>query len=173
MKKFAVTIISDAVVESDTKDEAIQKAKAMLKSGIDTCDDADFFASEITDVPYAEEIKTKSAPELRPFTVLLEATSTKEVELMAVDADAAMELAHEMYFNTGALDFTDEDVDCIHATVIDEEEDMEDTLKDLDARKTAVLTELVRDIREVDIPAEELAVMLKDGLDRLVEAIAG
>lgn len=173
MKKFAVTIISDAVVESGTKDEAIQKAKAMLKSGIDTCDDADFYASEITETPYAEEFEDHSGPDLRPFTVLLEATSTKAVELMAVDADAAMELAHEMYFNTGALDFTDEDVDCIHATVIGEEEDLEDTLKDLDARKTAVLTELVRDIREVDIPAEELAVMLKGALDRLVEAVAG
>lgn len=182
MKKYAVTIThpasADVVIEARSKAEAIKKAKSMFGVGvqigfeveIDDPDAPNFFAVELTgDGNPAEKVVPSG---LKEYTVMLEAKSYKEVPLKAVSAEAAMQLAHEMYFRTDALDFNDGDVESIVATVIadEEKEAVEEHGEGDESAKFAPLLRLVRTIRDFDGPDEAVAAILKDGLDAIYGA---
>ena len=179
MKNYAVTIThpasADVDIEARSKAEAINKVKSMLGVGaqidfeveIDNPDAPNFFAVELTgDGKPAEEVVPSG---LKEYTVMLEAKSYKEVPLKAVSAETAMQLAHEMYFRTDALDFNDGDVESIVATVIEgaDKEAVEEPGESDESAMLDPLLRLVRAIRDCDGPDETVAAILKDGLDAI------
>ena len=68
---------------------------------------------------------------MKSYMVTLEATSIKEVPIKAVSPEAAEELVRQMYFNSDVLDFSDENVERVVATVVAEDDDDEDALMGL------------------------------------------
>ena len=101
------------------------------------------------------------------YVVTLEATSYKEVPISAASEEAALELAHEMYFNSGVLEFGDDDVVEITAGIKDDHAyDMseEENLDELEA-----LCDIVRFIRFTDAPEKVVA----HGLKRTMEYLRG
>lgn len=135
MKKFIVTATAPATAEitvsAKCREEAIDMAESMIDMGkaldftldILDADDVELSAKE-ADTPARND-----TPVLKPYLVTLEATSVKEVPIKAVSAEAAEELVRQMYFNSDVLDFSDEDVERVVATVIPEDdEDDEDAL---------------------------------------------
>lgn len=103
-----------------------------------------------------------SIPEV--FMVALEATSYKEIPIRACSENEALELARDMYFNTDTIEFTDEDVEAVSASVIDD--DTEDTDGGIADRKLEAMTQLVHTIRAIDLPDAEVADMLVDFMDK-------
>ena len=139
MKKFIVTATAPATakitVSAECREDAIDKAESMIDMGkaldfsvdILDADDVELSAKE-ADTPAVNRLAS-DAPVLKPYLVTLEATSVKEVPIKAVSAEAAEELVRQMYFNSDVLDFSDEDVERVVATVMTEdEEDDEDAL---------------------------------------------
>ena len=139
MKKFIVTATAPATakitVSAECREEAIDKAESMIDMGkvldfsvdILDADDVELSAKE-ADTPTANGLASDT-PALKPYLVTLEATSVKEVPIKAVSAEAAEELVRQMYFNSDVLDFSDEDVERVVATVMTEDaEDDEDAL---------------------------------------------
>lgn len=133
MKKYIVTATAPATAEitvfAECREEAIDKAESMIDMGkaldfsvdILDADDVDLSAKE-----YNASVANGPAsdtPELKPYLVTLEATSVKEVSIKAVSPEAAEELARQMYFNSDVLDFSDEDVERVVATVMTEDDD--------------------------------------------------
>ena len=116
MKNYMVGIIApayaDVFVSAETEEEAIEKVKALLEAGEEPEFDVD--TGEPEDLDYEilplEKGADEAAPNLRLFTVMMEATSSKCVPIRAVSEDAALELARKMYFNSDTLDFTNDDV---------------------------------------------------------------
>jgi len=147
MDKFTVT-----VTDPETgKTESITMNKVP-----DNCADApiqELFQS------LAKNRKNKAEKEygtanLQPFTVVLKATSYKEVPVNAVSSDAAQELVREMYFRSDAIEFTDDDVTSIESFV--DGEDYGDGV----APEFLPLLQMVRIIRYTNAPDEELAEIL-------------
>lgn len=139
MKKFIVTAIAPATakitVSAECREEAINKAESMIDMGkaldfsvdILDADDVELSAKE-ADQPTVGDLASDT-PALKPYLVTLEATSVKEVPIKAVSAEAAEELVRQMYFNSDVLDFSDEDVERVVATVMsDDDEADEDVL---------------------------------------------
>ena len=139
MKKYIVTATAPATAEitvfAECREEAIDKAESMIDMGkaldfsvdILDADDVELSAKE-ADQPTVGDLASDT-PALKPYLVTLEATSVKEVPIKAVSAEAAEELVRQMYFNSDVLDFSDEDVERVVATVMTEDaEDDEDAL---------------------------------------------
>ena len=139
MKKFIVTATAPATakitVSAECREEAIDKAESMIDMGkaldfsvdILDADDVELSAKE-ADQPTIGDLASDT-PALKPYLVTLEATSVKEVPIKAVSAEAAEELVRQMYFNSDVLDFSDEDMERVVATVMsDDDEADEDAL---------------------------------------------
>ncbi len=103
-----------------------------------------------------------SIPEV--FMVALEATSYKEIPIRACSENEALELARDMYFNTDTIEFTDEDVEAVSASVIDDgTKDADDGIADC---KLEAMTQLVHTIRAVDLPDVVVADVLVEFLGK-------
>ncbi len=139
MKKYVVTATAPATAEitvsARCREEAIDKAESMIDMGkplefsvdILDADDVELSAREVNST--AANAPDSVTLELKPYMVTLEATSIKEVPIKAVSPEAAEELVRQMYFNSDVLDFSEEDVERVVATVIPEDdEDDEDAL---------------------------------------------
>lgn len=139
MKKFIVTATAPATakitVSAECREGAINKAESMIDMGkaldfsvdILDADDVELSAKE-ADQPTVGDL-VSDTPALKQYLVTLEATSVKEVPIKAVSAEAAEELVRQMYFNSDVLDFSDEDVERVVATVMsDDDEADEDSL---------------------------------------------
>lgn len=139
MKKFIVTATAPATakitVSAECREDAIDKAESMIDMGkafdfsvdILDADDVELSAKE-ADQPTVGGLASDT-PALKPYLVTLEATSVKEVPIKAISAEAAEELVRQMYFNSDVLDFSDEDVERVVATVMsDDDEADEDAL---------------------------------------------
>ena len=141
MKKYVVTATAPATAEitisARCKEEAIDKAESMIDMGkpldfsVDVldADDVELSAREVNAT--AANAPESVTLELKPYMVTLEATSVKEVPIKAVSPEAAEELVRQMYFNSDVLDFSDEDVERVVATVVAEDDDDEDALMGL------------------------------------------
>ena len=141
MKKYVVTATAPATAEitvsARCREEAIDKAESMIDMGkpldfsvdILDADDVELSAREVNAT--AANAPDSVTPELKPYMVTLEATSVKEVPINAVSPEAAEELVRQMYFNSDVLDFSDEDVERVVATVVAEDDDDEDALMGL------------------------------------------
>ena len=138
MKKFIVTATAPATakitVSAECREDAIDKAESMIDMGkaldfsvdILDADDVELSAKE-ADQPTVGGLASDT-PALKPYLVTLEATAVKEVPIKAISAEAAEELVRQMYFNSDVLDFSDEDVERVVATVMSDDEADEDAL---------------------------------------------
>lgn len=116
MKNYLVGVIApayaDVFVTAENETEAIEKIKAQIEAGdepefeVETGEPEDL----VFEILPLEKDSGEGASDLKEFTVTLEAFSTKCVPIRAVSEEAALALAHEMYFNTETLEFTDDDV---------------------------------------------------------------
>ena len=101
------------------------------------------------------------------YVVTLEATSYKEVPISAASEEAALELAHEMYFNSGMLEFSDDDVVEITAGIKDD--DANDIDEDEPIDEIEPFCDIVRFIRFIDAPEKVVARGLERALEHLLE----
>ena len=101
------------------------------------------------------------------YVVTLEATSYKEVPVSAASEEAALELAHEMYFNSGELEFSDDDV--IEITAGIKADDTNDASEVVSIDELEALCDIVRFIRFTDTPEKAVAI----GLVRTMEYLRG
>lgn len=101
------------------------------------------------------------------YVVTLEATSYKEVSISAASEEAALELAHEMYFNSGALEFSDDDVVEITAGI--KGDDVHDISEGENLDDLEPLCDIVRFIRFTDVPEKVVARGLERALEHLLE----
>lgn len=141
MKKYVVTATAPATAEitvsARCREEAIDKAESMIDMGkplefsvdILDADDVELSAREVNST--AANAPDSVTLELKPYMVTLEATSIKEVPIKAVSPEAAEELVRQMYYNSDVLDFSDEDVERVVATVVAEDEVDDDALMGL------------------------------------------
>lgn len=98
--------------------------------------------------------ETADSSGLKPYVVILEATSVKEVPVNAASPDAAAKLVKEMYDTSDVIDFTDADVVSLTPKVIEVEK------KSIDDFAVETMTELVRLIRTSDAPDDVLGKVL-------------
>lgn len=101
------------------------------------------------------------------YVVTLEATSYKEVPISADSEEAALELAHDMYFNSGVLEFVDDDVVEITAGIKDDA--AHDICEEENLDELEALCDIVRFIRFTDAPEKVVA----HGLKRTMEYLHG
>lgn len=101
------------------------------------------------------------------YVVTLEATSYKEVHISAASEEAALELANEMYFNSGALEFNDNNVVEITASIKDD--DVHDISEEENLDELESLCDIVRFIRCTDAPEKVVARGLEYALEYLLE----
>lgn len=101
------------------------------------------------------------------YVVTLEATSYKEVPISAASEEAALELAHDMYFNSGVLEFVDDDVVEITAGIKDDA--AHDICEEENLDELEALCDIVRFIRFTDAPEKVVA----HGLKRTMEYLHG
>jgi hypothetical protein len=98
------------------------------------------------------------------YVVTLEATSYKEVPISAASEEAALELAHDMYFNSGVLKFSDDDVVEITAGIKGD-----DAYDIREGENLEPLGDIVRLIRFTDAPEKVVARGLERALEHLLE----
>ena len=166
MKEFAVTItvpaFADMIVEAETRDAAIAQIKENLASGIELDfelemsdpEDMGFFAC-----PLDRENTAPRRPELKDYTVTLEAESYQEVPVKAVSEADALQRVYEMYNRSDAIDFNDSHVIRIKPGI-----------KDTDDPRSAMkglLENTVRIIRESDCSNAEMADTLQRAIDKV------
>ena len=108
--------------------------------------------------------KVANSADLKPYVVILEASSVKEVPIKAESPEAAVKLAYEMYSTSDVIDFTDADVISVTPKVLEVEE------KSLDEFKAETMTELVRLIRSSDAPDDVLGLVLDRMITDIFEA---
>ena len=166
MKEFAVTItvpaFADMIVEAETRDAAIAQIKENLASGIEldfelemsNPEDMGFFACALVRGP-----RTLRHPELKDYTVTLEAESYQEVPVKAVSEADALQRVYEMYNRSDAIDFNDSHVIRIKPGIKDVD-DPRSSMKGL-------LENAVRIIRESDCSNAEMAVTLQHAIDKI------
>ena len=166
MKEFAVTIavpaFADMIVEAETRDAAIAQIKEYLASGIELDfdlelsdpEDMDYFAC-----PLDRENPASRHPELKDYTVTLEAESYQEVPVKAVSEADALQRVYEMYNRSDAIDFNDSHVIRIKPG-IKEADDPRSAMKGL-------LENTVRFIRESDCSNAEMADILQCAIDKV------
>ena len=167
MKEYAVTITvpayADMVVAAETREAAIAQIKENLASGIeldfemDVVDPEDmyYFAYPLDE----SQNSTGRYPELKDFTVTLEAESYQEVPVKAVSEAAALQLVHEMYNCSDAIDFNDSHVVRIKPGI------KEDSERRIAMKK--LLEKAVRMIRESDCSNAEMADILQNAIDEV------
>ena len=160
MKEFAVTItlpaFADMLVEAETKDAAIAQIKENLKKGLEVEFDLEFGNPEDMDFfayPLSGKSEESPRPELKNFTVTLEAKSYQEVPIKAVSEEAAIQLVYEMYNKTDAIDFNDSHVMQIVSGIKSEDDSSEHSVE--------LLTEIIGHIRDSDLSDYALALMLQ------------
>ena len=166
MKEFAVTItvpaFADMIVEAETRDAAIAQIKENLASGIELDfdlelndpEDMDYFACSLD-----RENTTSRHPELKDYTVTLEAESYQEVPIKAVSEADALQRVYEMYNRSDAIDFNDSHIIRIKPGI-----------KDADDPRSAMkglLENTVRFIRESDCSNAEMADILQRAIDEI------
>ena len=100
------------------------------------------------------EEKGADSDVLKPYVVILEASSVKEVPIRAESPEAAVKLAYEMYSTSDVIDFTDADVVSVTPKVLEVEE------KSMDEFTEETMTELVRRIRSSDAPDDVMGLVL-------------
>ena len=180
MKEFAVTItvpaFADMIVEAETREAAIAQIKENLSSGIEL--DFDLEMSDPEDMgffacPLDRENPAPRRPELKDYTVTLEAESYQEVPVKAVSeadalqrvyemynrSDAILQRVYEMYNRSDAIDFNDSHVIRIKPGI-----------KDADDPRSAMkglLENTVRIIRESDCSNSEMADTLQRAIDKV------
>ena len=166
MKEFAVTItvpaFADMIVEAETRDAAIAQIKENLASGIELDfdlelndpEDMDYFACSLD-----RENTTSRHPELKDYTVTLEAESYQEVPIKAVSEADALQRVYEMYNRSDVIDFNDSHVIRIKPG-IKEVDDPRSAMKGL-------LENTVRFIRESDCSNAEMADILQRAIDEI------
>ena len=166
MKEFAVTItvpaFADMIVEAETREAAIAQIKENLASGIEL--DFELEMSDPEDLgfyayPLDRENTASRHPELKDYTVTLEAESYQEVPIKAVSEADALQRVYEMYNRSDALDFNDSHVIRIKPGI-----------KDTDEPRSAMkglLENAVRIIRESDCSNAEMAVTLQHSIDKV------
>ena len=166
MKEFAVTItvpaFADMIVEAETREAAIAQIKENLASGIEL--DFDLEMSDPEDMgffacPLDRETPAPRHPELKDYTVTLEAESYQEVPIKAVSEADALQRVYEMYNRSDAIDFNDSHVIRIKPGI-----------KDADGPRSAMkglLENAVRIIRESDCSNAEMAVTLQHAIDKV------
>ena len=110
------------------------------------------------------EEKGADSTERKPYVVILEASSVKEVPIKAESPEAAVKLAYEMYSTSDVIDFTDADVVSVTPKVLEVEENS------LDEFKAETMTELVRLIRTSDAPDDVLGLVLDRMITDIFEA---
>ena len=166
MKEFAVTItvpaFADMIVEAETREAAIAQIKENLSSGIEL--DFDLEMSDPEDMgffacPLDREPPTPRHPELKDYTVTLEAESYQEVPVKAVSEADALQRVYEMYNRSDAIDFNDSHVIRIKPGIKDVD-DPRSSMKGL-------LENAVRIIRESDCSNAEMAVTLQHAIDKI------
>lgn len=101
------------------------------------------------------------------YVVTLEATSYKEVPISAASEEAALELAHEMYFNSGVLEFNVDDVVEITAGI--KGDDAYDKSEEENLDELEPLYDIIRLIRFTDAPEKVVARGLERALEHLLE----
>ena len=166
MKEFAVTItvpaFADMIVEAETRDAAIAQIKENLASGIELDfelemsdpEDMGFFAC-----PLDRENTAPRRPELKDYTVTLEAESYQEVPVKAVSEADALQRVYEMYNRSDAIDFNDSHVIRVKPGIKD--------IDDPRSRMKGLLENAVRIIRESDCSDAEMAVTLQHAIDKV------
>ena len=166
MKEFAVTItvpaFADMIVEAETREAAIAQIKENLASGIEL--DFDLEMSDPEDMgffacPLDRETPAPRHPELKDYTVTLEAESYQEVPVKAVSEADALQRVYEMYNRSDAIDFNDSHVIRIKPGI-----------KDADDPRSAMkglLENTVRIIRESDCSNAEMADTLQRAIDKV------
>lgn len=166
MKEFAVTItvpaFADMIVEAETRDAAIAQIKENLASGIEL--DFDLELSDLEDMDYFacpldRENTASRHPELKDYTVTLEAESYQEVPIKAVSEADALQRVYEMYNRSDVIDFNDSHVIRIKPG-IKEVDDPRSAMKGL-------LENTVRFIRESDCSNAEMADILQCAIDKV------
>ena len=166
MKEFAVTItvpaFADMIVEAETRDAAIAQIKENLASGIELDfdlelsdpEDMDYFAC-----PLDKENPASRHPELKDYTVTLEAESYQEVPIKAVSEADALQRVYEMYNRSDVINFNDSHVIRIKPGI-----------KEVDDPRSAIkglLENTVRFIRESDCSNAEMADILQCAIDKV------
>jgi hypothetical protein len=112
-------------------------------------------------------MKDEKIAMMNNYVVTLEATSYKEVPVSAASEEAALELAHEMYFNSGVLEFGDDDVVEITASIKDD--DAHDIIEEENLDGLESLCDIIRFIRFTDAPEKVIARGLERALEYLLE----
>ncbi len=164
MKKYVVTAITPATAEitvtAKSMEDAIDKAGDKIDFGEEmdfTVDvrDADDVELSVREFMPENDSKDPVEPEFNRYTVVLEASSVKEVPVKAVSPEAAAEMVRKMYYSSDVIDFTDADVFRVEATVVPDEADEaeQDAAEEL-------MTGLVKLIRSTDAPDDVLGHML-------------
>ena len=166
MKEFAVTItvpaFADMIVEAETRDAAIAQIKENLASGIELDFDLELSDPEDMDYfayPLDSENPTPRHPELKDYTVTLEAESYQEVPVKAVSESDALQRVYEMYNRSDAIDFNDSHVIRIKPGI------KEDSERRIAMKK--LLEKGVRMIRESDCSNAEMADILQCAIDEV------
>ena len=166
MKEFAVTItvpaFADMIVEAETRDAAIAQIKENLASGIELDFDLELSDPEYMDYfacPLDKENPASRHPELKDYTVTLEADSYQKVPIKAVSEADALQRVYEMYNRSDVIDFNDSHVIRIKPG-IKEVDDPRSAMKGL-------LENTVRFIRESDCSNAEMADILQCAIDKV------
>ena len=137
----------------------------LISDFLDSCESR--FMEMEEEKPTQDELpeeKGADSTELKPYVVILEASSVKEVPIKAESPEAAVKLAYEMYSTSDVIDFTDADVVGVTPKVLEVEE------KSLDEFKAETMTELVRLIRTSDAPDDVLGLVLDRMITDIFEA---
>ena len=137
----------------------------LISDFLDACESR-FMEMEKETPSQDEQLEEKGADsaELKPYVVILEASSIKEVPIKAESQEAAVKLAYDMYSTSDVIDFTDADVVSVTPKVLEVEE------KSLDEFKAETMTELVRLIRTSDAPDDVLGLVLDRMITDIFEA---
>ena len=132
---------------------------------LDSCESR--FIEMGAEKPAQEKQSTQKAADssgLKPYVVILEAASVKEVPVNAASPDAAAKLVKEMYDTSDVIDFTDADVVSVTPKVVEVEK------RSIDDFAVETMTELVRLIRTSDAPDDVLGRVLDHMFTDIFEA---
>ena len=150
MKDFTVIVGAPSAENKNTaenpKTSPGKKEKSRIDIGGILDSISDFLDSCESRFIEMEEKKKADPSGLKPYVVILEASSAKEVPVNAASPEAAVKLVYEMYNTSDVIDFTDADVVSVTPKVLEVEE------KSLD--------ELVRRIRSSDAPDDVMGLVL-------------
>lgn len=158
MKDFTVIVGAPSAENKNTaenpKTSPGKKEKSRIDIGGILDSISDFLDSCESRFIEMEEKKKADPSGLKPYVVILEASSAKEVPVNAASPEAAVKLVYEMYNTSDVIDFTDADVVSVTPKVLEVEE------KSMDEFTAETMTELVRRIRSSDAPDDVMGLVL-------------